>query len=118
MITTLILSTDFVSCAESWLVFYYFFCIQVEGATSPNFHGCVEMAEDRVAMVMEFIGDEQTGETMALGKVLYTGIPALTRRDWWKVAKDLVPGYPVRPRPGIPPEWPKRGQRAVVEVGW
>ena len=60
------------------------------GRYFPNFHGCIEMTEDRVGMVMEFIGDEQTGETMPLGKVVYKGIPALTRRDWWKVAKDLV----------------------------
>ena len=63
---------------------------QVEVVISPNFHGCVEMAEDRGGMIMEFIGDEQTGETMPFGKVAYTGVPALTRRDWWKVAKDLV----------------------------
>ena len=50
----------------------------------------MEMAEDRVGMVMEFIGDDQTGEAMPLGKVVYKGIPALSRRDWWMVAKDIV----------------------------
>ena len=70
--------------------YYITFLYSGRGRYFPNFHGCVEMAEDRVGMVMEFIGDEQTGETMPLGKVLYKGIPALTRRDWWKVAKDLV----------------------------
>ena len=39
---------------------------------------------------MDFVGDHQTGETMPLGKVICTGSPSLTRREWWQVAKDLV----------------------------
>ena len=56
----------------------------------PTYHGCVEMAVGQVGLVMEFVGDGDTGETMPLGKVLFTGSPVLTPRDWFSVANDIV----------------------------
>ena len=48
------------------------------------------MAVGEVGIVMEFIGNGETGETMPLGKVLYTGSPVLTPKDWFSVTKELV----------------------------
>ena len=48
------------------------------------------MAIGEVGIVMEFVGDRVTGETMPLGKVLHTGSPALSPKDWFSVANDLV----------------------------
>ena len=48
------------------------------------------MAVGEVSIVMEFVGDRDTGETMPLGKVLYTGTPVLPPKDWFSVTNDLV----------------------------
>ena len=56
----------------------------------PTYHGCVEMAVGEVGIAMEFVGDRNTGETMPLCKVLHTGSPVLSPKDWFSVANDLV----------------------------
>ena len=48
------------------------------------------MAVGEVGIVMEFVGNGNTGETMPLGKVLYTGTPVLPPKDWFSVTSQLV----------------------------
>ena len=39
---------------------------------------------------MEFVGDRDTGETLPLGKVVFTGSPVLSPKDWISIVNDLV----------------------------
>ena len=48
------------------------------------------MTDDRIGVVMEFIGHHQTGEILPLGKFIYAGNLVLVSQDLWKVAKQLV----------------------------
>ena len=56
----------------------------------PTYHGCVEMSVGEVGIVMEFVGDRDTGKTIVLQDVFHTGSPVLAPKDWFSVANDLV----------------------------
>ena len=59
----------------------------------PSYLGCLDIGSDQAAIAMEFVGDQVTGETTTIRKLLERDQPHLRKEEVLEITLDILTGF-------------------------